>query len=139
MPFEDREHKSATIRLEDANSGSKRFCFGVSGDRILPMTATPDGRFLAGGTRNPGSRHESWIGAEVYVWDLTTGVVRSQFRIAGPPDRLELSPDGRLLAAWWLSEAMTIQIWDVESRRMTTILHSRIKASLSDVKFSPDG
>src|SRR4029077_19589550 len=82
---------------------------------------------------------DDWVGEDVYVWDMRTGAVRTQFRIPEVPDRLELSPDGRLLAAWWLNECMTIQIWDVEMGQMNMIFHVTAKAHMSDVKFSPDG
>ena len=139
MAFEVHEHQISRIIMEDATNGSERFSQDIPGRITTPMAITPDGRFLAVGTMMPDSSDPTFVGADVFVWDMRRGVAPSRFRIRGGPDRLELSGDGRFLAAWWMNESMNIEIWDVEICHVKAILHATIKARMSDVRFSPDG
>jgi WD40 repeat protein len=104
------------------------------------MTTTPDGRLLAVGTMRPipSDLHEP-ISENIWIWDTKTGVLRSQLSNDGVPECVRISPDGRLVAAWWRNQAMLVELWDVQSCTRTTVLRAQANVCLSDVEFSPDG
>jgi WD40 repeat protein len=131
--------KDSTLFVEDANSGLKRFSFNIPDRVYVPLTITSDGSFLAVGTVSMDSGDQIRLGEKVSVWDAISGKVISQFHILGSPQRLEFSPDGRLLASWSINESMEIKIWNVSSGKLHTTLKVGVKATMTSVKISADG
>lgn len=139
LGFADNNQDDSIVAVVNAIDGTERFRFILSGSLLAPLTMTGDGRFLAAGTIQVASSNATSIESAVSVWDLESGVQVSRLPVTGSPERLEFSPDGKHVAAWWMNENMTIEIWDVQTRQLVSNLHADVKASISEVKFSPDG
>ncbi len=133
VAFDNAVGKGSELVLQNSNNGLHHLEF--AGRLFAELTTTSNGRFLALGTSDPDISDA----IDTYLIDLSEGTVRSHFRIPDLPDRVELSPDGRYLAAWWQNEAMQIQMWDTKAGTLRSRMIVRIKASMSDVSFSPDG
>lgn len=136
---DDARHQTATLTLHDAKRGDKLKCVRISGGVVGPLSATSDGRLLAVAAMYLAPANVEPAGMHVLLWDMKTGVASLPLHIPGYPDRVKLSPDGRLLAAWWCNESMRVDVWDLQRRSLAAVLQPKSVASLEDVEFSPDG
>ena len=133
------DENNTRVVIENALSKSQRFRIEMLGRTLNSMATTPDGRILALGTLRIPTANERHYDYEVSIWDLSSGVVVSQFPIEEIPDCMTLSPNGKYLATWWLNEAMAIIVRDVEFGKVRHVLRANVKATMTDVEFSPDG
>lgn len=134
-----RDHKASLISIMDATDGSTRFSTESVGGVTTSIGAAPGARIIALGTTSPPSSSATALTTLMHVINVEDMHILSTFCISGVPDSCALSPDGHLLATWSRNESMTIEIWRTDTGALGKRLHVPIKASLSDVRFSPDG
>ena len=107
-----------------------------SGDLLLDLAFSPDGRSIV-----TGSRQDSKVDPTVKFWDARTGDEVSTLQGAPPEfcDSVAFSPDGKLIAAGCFNQARavrTIHLWD--ARTGGYIKKETIKGFNGPVAFSPD-
>jgi WD40 repeat protein len=73
----------------------------------------------------------------IRVWDTATGAEVREIQQTSPVQSVELSPDGRQIAAGYFQDC-TIQIWDALSGTRISVMQGH-QSSVQSVKFSPDG
>jgi WD40 repeat protein/serine/threonine protein kinase len=98
---------------------------------IIPLAFSPDGKVLA------TCKHSESTDLNIDLWDWTEG--RKVFTFVGhskPILAAAFSRDGRLLVTGSSGERSVI-IWDLQSKRLRTILHGQTE-SVSAISFSPD-
>jgi Tol biopolymer transport system component len=88
---------------------------------------SPDGRFLAAGSRG--------LGGLVRVWDLETGALENELKIEGPVAALAWSADGKSLAA---SHRYGVSLLKRDGQSLTQVWHRPGRAARF-VAFAPDG
>jgi len=145
LAFDDYERPSGQgpgdptvtrIRVKDLPSTKERFNVALQGQcRIIAMTFSPDGRFLA--VADLGE-----IESHITVLDANSGaVVMRSPKQDLPSYRLSFNPDSRLLSA---AERDKVSIWDVREGRELLVLRIASRRSSDGgynptVAWSPDG
>jgi WD40 repeat protein len=121
--------KGNSARVLDAATGRETGSVPFEAEAFTSFAASPDGALLA--ARGPDSGPE-----EVRLWDVATGRVVGT--LPGARAAVAFSPDGKVLAAFGVSEifgirTFGIRLWDVGTRRVTQTVPGL------DGAFSPDG
>lgn len=100
--------------------------------RLMCVTFSPDGQTLASGGDD----------VTIRFWDVASGKERNTIKIGDEADwigSLAFSPDGKALASGGSGAgANTVQLWDVGTRKGTTVLKEG-QCMLPVAVFSPDG
>jgi eukaryotic-like serine/threonine-protein kinase len=114
------------VKLWDLASEKKEQVVRGSGDAVLGLAVSPDGRRLA------------WSDglARVRLWDATTGQALFAYADGGAEQQvLAFSPDGRLLAS---GDDQAVRVWEADSAKPARLFlgHGRVVRGLA---FSPDG
>jgi RNA polymerase sigma factor (sigma-70 family) len=125
--------RDSTVRFWDGASGRQLNLWRKPGVPLSNMTASADGKLLA------GVGH--W---RVYVWELQSDRERLLANLDSLPDRLALSPDGRRLAAvtTHTDKGKTepgVRVWDVAARKELWKQPSGHPTYRQTASFSPDG
>jgi WD40 repeat protein len=106
----------------------------VSADGRYETTDVQGAAFSRDGTRLV-TRHGDWNGT-LRVWDVAAGRdVATMTGVRGGLERIDVSPDGRLLLTG--SEGNTLQIWELATRRKVADL--RVTGAIEEAFFSDDG
>jgi serine/threonine protein kinase/WD40 repeat protein/regulation of enolase protein 1 (concanavalin A-like superfamily) len=135
---------SGEIKVWDADTGRERATIKTGGMFVQSLTASrTGGRIAAVAGPNPASGP-----AFLKVWDADTGEERASFPESIAPEQapaLELSPDGRLLAAAAQGaldgarrEAGRIKIWHVGTGELVQTITGH-NYPVGALAFSPDG
>jgi WD40 repeat protein len=119
------------VYLWDLHS-RRRIAFLPERDSVTTVAISPDGRTLAAGTL---------AGSAVHFWDVaqrrSLNVPSGDNTTAGFVNSVAFSPDGRTLAS--ATSDWTVELWDVRTRRRTSVLAYSIPDEVKSVAFSPDG
>lgn len=127
----------ATIKIWQLATGelSRTLSVPRRSDEVLSLAISPDGQTLASG----GYRQykNSGGGSTVYLWDLSSGNLRTQLiGHLGPVYSVAFSPDGQILATG--SWDKTIKLWNLETRKLINTLTGH-SSSVYSIVISPDG
>lgn len=105
-------------------------------DRVWRMCFNPDGSMLA-----------SVEGKTIFLWDFTTGTLKTPLHTLKPVDtyngidNIAFSPDGKVLAIGYRKGA--VQLWDAKTGRLKTTFQrpqsGEYIGSANIIAFSPDG
>jgi WD40 repeat protein len=115
------------IRIYDAVKGTGLRTLRVETGRLLVVTFSPDGRYLAGAGSN----------GLIQLWNVRTG--REALRLRGHSEwvrSLAFHPDGQRLAS--ASDDRTVKIWDTVLGRELLSLPGH-EGPVNQVVFGPDG
>jgi WD40 repeat protein/tRNA A-37 threonylcarbamoyl transferase component Bud32 len=131
-----------TVKIWNATPHPEARSFSGHTGRVHSVTFSPDGKRLAGVSRDPKTNERA-----VKVWEAQTGQELLTLKgHAGSVIRVVFSPDGKRLAAasgtWddtkkdWVSGE--VKVWDAQTGRELLTLKGHTNAVVS-VAFSPDG
>jgi WD40 repeat protein len=134
-PTAPRDGPRWEVRLWDwSRERRHETVFHGRGQRIYPISFSPDGRLLAAGAQGDG------VGGAVStirLWDRVTHRERTLPWPAGSTTvSLAISPDDRLLAIG--DSRGAIHLWDLDLQRENTLLQGSRKR-IACLAFSPDG
>jgi WD40 repeat protein len=126
----------ATIKIWHLATGKLLQSLAVPkrADEVLSIAISPDGQTLASG----GYRQykNSGGGSTVYLWDLSSGNLRTQLiGHLGPVYSVAFSPDGQILATG--SWDKTIKLWNLETEKLINTLTGH-SSSVYSIVISPD-
>jgi RNA polymerase sigma factor (sigma-70 family) len=114
------------IRIYDTNSMRELRRFPVNGVNARALSG--NGKILASSSGITKAGFEA-----IQTWDLVTGQKRASFENAvGMPGRIQLSHDGKILAA---GSSQGLRLWDTDAEKML----GAISLGLFDWDISPDG
>jgi len=114
--------------------GHRAAVSGVKGhsQSLSGIAVAADGKTLASGCSR------IFFDPEVWVWDITTGFVRSELGgLTTSVRALALSPDGTSLAA--ASAENAVHLWSIGSGKPPKRLTVPAETGIFGVAFSPDG
>ncbi|MCA9073914.1 MAG: PQQ-binding-like beta-propeller repeat protein [Planctomycetaceae bacterium] len=108
-----RDAEQAADVYEIASGHLYRALYDVPKGRVsgYELAFTPDGKRLA--VANSIRRQQGFVAA-VLLWDLESGELQRRFTVPGMhPRHVDISPDGRLIAA--VDWDLNVRIWDIET------------------------
>jgi WD40 repeat protein len=124
------------VVLWDLAAGAEVVAFGGHGQRVVGLTFSPDGAWLASAERPTWVGHINDDPVLIKVWDVTAKKeVLSLTKVRAAIEALTFSRDGKLLAGGALDSA--VRVWDIPSGKERLVLQD--KRLLASVAFSKDG
>jgi WD40 repeat protein len=120
--------KDTKVRVWDIDSGKliRTLELGQSGSDAESLQFSQDGTVLAAGGH----------AANVRLWSLSTGELKSQLTTGAPVDFVALSPDLRLVAV--APAELPLEIWSLQEHKILAKLPAKFSGSAA-LAFSPNG
>jgi WD40 repeat protein len=118
-----------TIRIFDVATGKQVRSFGAVGESFRQAALSPDGKQLiaVGYANSAGALH---------VYDVSNGRELAQHQVGKYPDKVVVSPDGKLAA---LTDSKCARVLELSSGKEVTVLEGPKETYVVSLAFSPDG
>ncbi len=121
------------LQVWDADSRALRWTSVVDSGSLGALRFSPDGAYLVGMVSPPGEEVYNFI---TVIWNAEDGIRLGAWDIGAALD-VELSPDGKYLAAWNPVRMNGIYFWQLPAGENPLVFQSETLPV--DLAFSPDG
>ncbi len=113
--------RDKTVRLWDVATRKHKQTLNEHLHEIYSVTFSPDGKTLLSGST--GERDgEQIFGAEIRVWDTSTGKHKRTLSAQGQVNSLAISPDSKIFASGEAWPTYDVQLWDANTGKQRQTL-----------------